>query len=663
MPRLRTIDHIASAYLADHASNPVDWWTWGADALAEAKRRDVPIFLSIGYAACHWCHVMAHESFEDETVAAYLNEHFVAIKVDREERPDVDQLYMAATQLVSGHGGWPMSVFLLPDGRPFTAGTYYPPVARGGHVSFTDLLVALAGAWDDRRAEVITQAEAVQRALGREVAFIDYLVPRAEALDLDAVLHQLRSELVEATDEHGGQGAPRFPRPSYVEALLGGNRDARDAARVILDAMSRQGLYDHVTGGFARYSVDSQWHVPHFEQMLSDQALLAHCYLLSARLPDADPQWRDVGLATLEHTLEAFRVPGGFASSLDADAGGHEGSHVTWTVEEVRRAFDAAGVGHLTEDVCRRLRIVTPGLFEGRSIPRLADDEPFLTPESLAPAFDALRRARSQRPQPARDEKVILEWNAMLAKSLLTSGDERYLDEGLRLLAGLSDSHFADGLWWRTEQCQAHATAADVAWLLDATLEAFEATGDDAWRQRSRDLAEYLLEHHWDGERPTATSPDCGRGLFSQSNVVTDLFTATKEIFDGATPSSHAVATRALARLALVDGDPDTHAVALRLVTIAAELIATHPRAVVDLVGAARWALDGVAIVVPGDRGVLADHVRSIPMERSVLITGHGGSPLLAQRSPGLAYACRNGVCQMPVDSVTDLMNAVPGGF
>jgi hypothetical protein len=275
----------SSAYLRQHAENPVDWWTWDQAALDEAARLDRPIFLSIGYAACHWCHVMAHESFEDPAVAAILNEHFVAIKVDREERPDVDALYMAATQLVSGHGGWPMSVFLVPDGRPFMAGTYYPPVERHGQASFTTLLNAMSEAWTNRRDVVEHQAKELSSAIEREVSFIDHLAPYVETLDLVTVRARLRDELVDRFDADGGFGdAPKFPRPSYVEALLAfDDPRARFAVGQTLDAMSRRGLYDHLRGGFARYSVDAQWHVPHFEKMLSDQALLARTYLRAAK--------------------------------------------------------------------------------------------------------------------------------------------------------------------------------------------------------------------------------------------------------------------------------------------------------------------------------------------------------------------------------------------
>ena len=652
MPLLRDQPALASAYLASHRENPVEWWSWGEDAFEEASRRNVPIFLSVGYAACHWCHVMAHESFENPAIGQQLNRDFVAIKVDREERPDVDQVYMAATQLISGHGGWPMSVFLLPDGRPFTAGTYYPPQDRGGQVGFSRLLDAIALAWRERHDEITSQAASLATAVRREVAFIDALAPRHEALDLAATRRILALDIAEVTDAMGGHSAPRFPRPSFIRALLQGGYP--DVATTILRAMAFEGLYDHIEGGFARYSVDASWHVPHFEQMLTDQALLTLIYAEAAISTGTD-EWHDVALATARRIRDAFAVPGGYASALDADAGGVEGSHITWSVDDVTHALNDAGLGDVADEALKRWRISTPGLFEGRSIPRLLAQAPFRTPPSLAEAREVLRRVRASRPQPARDDKVVLEFNAMVVRAFLALHDSEFTDAALRLLSQLEVGHFVGGTWWRTAENHVHATAADLSWLIDAALDAFESTGDDHWRLLARRVSITLLDHFWDGELPTAAAPAVGRGIFASSDHVTDVFLRPKEVFDGATPSSHAVATRALARLALVDGDSDLLCVAQRLVTVAGEVIATHPRSVVDLVDAAGFAFDGIEIVVPGATSPLAQHVRLHPVPRAVLITGTGASPLLRDRRDGVAYVCRGGVCQTPVTSVAEL--------
>ncbi|NNN07732.1 MAG: thioredoxin domain-containing protein [Acidimicrobiaceae bacterium] len=656
MPRLRDVDrNDLSPYLEQHVNNPVEWWSWGDDALGEALRRDIPIFLSVGYAACHWCHVMSHESFDDPSLAALLNAHFIAIKVDREERPDLDQLYMAATQLISGHGGWPMSVFLLPNGRPFTAGTYYPPINRHGQVGFGTLLEAVETAWRTRRSEVEQQALSVQQALVREVAFVEHLVPRTTPLDLTAIRRQLADEIAGATDAEGGSSSPRFPRPSYVDSLLGFEDELTQAARQrILDAMSRRGLFDHLAGGFARYSVDAHWHVPHFEKMLSDQALLARTYFRAAREQRSPHPYEDVARRTVHFVQRELRVTEGYGASLDADAGGIEGSHITWNPEEVRSVLTNAGLSELTSALTQYLSITPRGDLEGRSVPRLAHDADFVPPSLLEPALTALREARQRRPQPTRDNKVILEWNAMFASALFASRDAQFTLDAMTILQSLESRHFARGHWWRTQSRRDYATAADMAWLVDTYVDAYEVRGEDSWLVKGYEAASYLIEHYWDGPVPRARAPHDGAGFFNTSDQCTDLFTRPKEIFDGATPSSHAVATRALARLALCRADQDLLCVPERLVALGAQLIATHPLAVVDLVEAATF-VTGIEVVVPGEPNTLSDHVRSLPMLRGVLITGSGTSPLLEGRHQGLAYVCHQGWCERPVDNVDEL--------
>jgi uncharacterized protein YyaL (SSP411 family) len=304
-----------------------------------------------------------------------------------------------------------------------------------------------------------------------------------------------------------------------------------------------------------------------------------------------------------------------------------------------------------------RYRISAPGLFEGRSIPRLNEDEPFVTPTNLHGGLEALRDARAARPQPVRDEKIILEWNAMTASALLQSGEPSFVEAALALLRTLSESHFDQGAWWRTDHRNAYATASDLGWLLDARLDAFEATGDDEHLSVATQLAEYLLEHFWDGELPTPIEARAGRGLFSQCDLADDLPVRPKEIFDGATPSAHAVGCRALSRLALASGDERFLFVAERLIELAAPLARSHPDAVVDLVLAAAYVDDGVEIVIPGDANALSEHVRSLSMSHAVLVTGNGSSALLENREAGLAYVCRRGTCQLPARSVEELVD------
>ncbi len=646
----------ASAYLRQHATNPVDWWPWGVEALNRARDLDRPLFLSIGYAACHWCHVMAHESFEDAAIAQYLNEHFVAIKVDREERPDIDAIYMAATQLVTGQGGWPMTVFLVPDGRPFLAGTYYPPSDRPGVAGLPRILRAVHDAWTTERAMVVNQAAQLDAAVRREVTFVDHLGPSDEPVDLAPVRRRLRDELVARVDDAGGFGrAPKFPRPSYVDALLD-ERDepARRAADLTLRAMAHGGLYDHVNGGFARYSVDDHWRVPHFEKMLSDQALLALSYLRASR-ETGNSEWREVALQTLDFVRHELATPAGFASSLDADAAGVEGSHITWTPDEVASVLADAHLDDHLEPALRRWQITASGNLDGRSVPALAPDEPFTTPTDLVGVHRALRAARSRRPQPSRDDKVVLEWNAMLVRALFATLDVALVEEGRALLESLRTTHVVDEQWYRIGTGAARATASDLAWLIDAELDAYELSGDDAWLDRASTDAAYLLTHHWDGPVPTRDEPVSGRGIFESSDLVTDVLVRTKSLFDGATPSGHATAVRALARLGLITGRSDLLSAAQLLVELARDVLLQHPSSVPDLVAAAAYALDGVEVVIPGPPGPLSDHVRLTSMRSAVLVTGSGSSPLLVGREAGWAYVCRRNVCQTPVRTVDEL--------
>jgi len=639
----------SSAYLAQHADNPVDWWEWSEEAFSEARALDKPVFLSVGYAACHWCHVMAYESFENETIAALINQYFIPIKVDREERPDVDSIYMAATQIMTGHGGWPMSVFLTPDKKPFLAGTYFPPVDRGGQPGFSKVVTALGQAWASERPRIEEQAEELAKAMRQEVTFIDRLTPTTEPPQLREVRTKLLTQLSERFHRGGFSVAPKFPRSSFVNALLE-NEDQRsvDMALGALEAMSHGGIYDHLDGGFARYSVDEFWAVPHFEKMLGDQALLAQLYFRAGKRFHRD-EFTTVARSTIDFVLRTFRVDAGFASSLDADAAGVEGSHITWTKPEIETVLRASGLEAFIDEACARWVITEQGNLEGRSVPQLSTDAPFETPEHLRAVAAALRDSRLTRPQPGRDEKVILEWNAMLACALLTSPDNEHHHEALALLTRLFSSHFSDG-WWRTGARRARATLADLAWLVEGCVSAFELTGEDAWLDQAQSLCGYIRDHFEDRDEAGVL-----RGYFSQDNQVLDIPARTKDLFDGAVPAAHSVWTRALARLALVLGDLDLLADAQILTLLAGTVLHDYPLEVVDLVNAAGFAFEGIEVVVPGSQNPLSTHLRLSPMIRSVLITGQGSSPLLRGRVPGLAYVCRGGVCQLPVDNWADL--------
>jgi uncharacterized protein YyaL (SSP411 family) len=536
------------------------------------------------------------------------------------------------------------------------AGTYYPPMDAHGQPGFSRLLLAMADAWRTQRSSVVEQSEQIAQSVGTDTSFVNRLSPTRPRTAWRVLTRSLADHLVAQCDADGGFGpAPKFPRASFVEALIAdGRRSSYDAATVTLNAMSRRGLYDHLAGGFARYSVDAQWHVPHFEKMLSDQALLATAYLRADRATSGTTEWRDVAINTLRFVVRDLSVPTGLAASLDADSAGHEGAHATWTRDEVKEALGIELV-HYVDEVCDRWRIDSVGKFEGRSIPRLKDDASFITPEHLQSALEALRTSRARRPQPSRDDKVVLEWNAMFAVAALESRDEALEQYAFELLQGLANSHFRDGTWWRTQSQRARATAADLAWLIEAQVSAFELSGDDAWLDAARISIDYLVAHFWDGPIPSRRAPQVGGGFFSTSDEVDDLFTRPKEIFDGATPSAHATAATALARYALARADDAVMLVSERLIELAGTLLSDHPSAVPDLLRAYGFVSEGREIVVPGARSELSDLVRSSFVPSSVIISGSGASSLLDGRSNDAAYICRQRVCQLPARDVLQL--------
>jgi len=401
--------------------------------------------------------------------------------------------------------------------------------------------------------------------------------------------------------------------------------------------------------------------VPHFEKMLYDQALLAACYLRADRAAGGKTPWRDVAMDTIAFVLRDLTVADGLASSLDADSGGVEGAHVVWSADEVEVTLVAAGLGDDVDAARHRWSIFAPGNFEGRCIPVLAPDEPFATPRELEAARRALLTSRQTRTQPGRDTKVVLEWNAMFLVALFESDDAELIHEGRSRLASLHRTHFDERVWWRTESRSAHATAADLAWLIEAHVSCFEASGDDADLTAVPAIIDYLMAHHWDGDRPRAAEIGEGGGLYMTSDLADELVIRPKEIFDGATPSAHAVAAAALARYAMIAGDRDSAAASQRLIDLAGPLLDEHPSAVPELVRAFGYVVNGREVVIPGERHELASAVRKWFVPHSVLVTGSGNSPLLAHREAGSAYVCRHGACSLPVNSVDALFDQLFG--
>lgn len=647
-----------SPYLLQHADNPVDWQEWGPDAFEEARRRDVPVLLSVGYAACHWCHVMAHESFEDEDVARVVNADFVAVKVDREERPDIDAVYMAATTALTGHGGWPMTCFLTPDGDPFFAGTYFP---RG---QFLQLLAGVTSAWTDQRDRVLESGGHIASRL-RELS-----APVAghplDAPALDSAVTLLRGQFDHAAAGFGG--APKFPPSMVLEFLLRhhartGSPDALAMATSTCEAMARGGMYDQLGGGFARYAVDARWVVPHFEKMLYDNAQLLRVYSHLHRAT-GDPLGRRIALETAEFLLRDLRTPeGGFASALDADTDGVEGLTYAWTPEQL--------VEVLGEDDGRRaatLLSVTPeGTFEhGSSTLQLLadpDDEAW-----WSQVRDRLFAARQDRPQPGRDDKVVTSWNGLAIAGLADAGailERPELVEAAVACAELVVStHFVDGRLRRTSRAGRAGTAAGVADdhgnLAEGLLALHQATGEARWLDLARDLLTTAVARF---------GADDG-GFHDTSDDAEALFTRPRSAADNAEPSGQSSLAGALLTCSALTGDPALRERADAALAACGQLAARDPRFGGWALAVAEAAVAGplqVAVVGTGpEADTLMAIVRADPSPGLVTVAGSPGTqgvPLLADRplvgGRATAYVCRGFVCDAPVTDAPALAAAL----
>jgi len=661
----------SSPYLRQHAGNPVDWYPWGQEAFARAAQEDKPLFVSIGYAACHWCHVMAHESFEDPEVAARLAEGFVSVKVDREERPDVDALYMAAVQAMTGAGGWPMTVFCTPDGRPFFAGTYFPPEDRHGLPSFRHVLDAVSEAWTRRRDEVEAQASALTEAVRLEARAVDRLapVPAAQRPGWEALSGAALAELARRFDARwGGFGpAPKFPRAAFVELCL--RRDLRDArvadglsplamATTTLDAMAAGGIYDHLEGGFARYSTDARWRVPHFEKMLTDQALLVPAYL-HAWLETRRPTYLQVVRETVEFVLGSLSTPdGGFCCSLDADAAGVEGGHATWTPEEVRVAVARHASGGrqerlaLADELCRWWGVTEDGDLEGRSVLHRPPGSGLARTPELEAGRLAMLEARRRRPQPARDDKVLTEWHAMFTAALAEAAWACRDRTWARRAVAAGEHLFAcnrreDGRWLRASASTVPAFAADHAAVIRCATWLATLTGDRRWTTRAEEVADALLDLFWD---------DGNGGVLTAGRDGEPLVARAKEVVDGALPSANAAAAGALLRLGALTGCRRWRDAGEEIVELALPLLVDQPLATADMLGAAAFVERGAQVVVVGSDPALVETLRDRWLPDAVAAWGSPGTgPLWEGRQAGAAYVCRGFVCDRPARDAATL--------
>ncbi len=575
--------HEQSPYLRQHAYNPVDWYPWGSEALERAKSENKPILLSIGYSACHWCHVMERESFEDERIARLMNENFIAIKVDREERPDLDQIYMDAVQMITGRGGWPLTMFLTPDARPFFGGTYWPPEDRQGMPGFPKVLTAVANAYRSGAHEVTHNVEKLTIALG---ALSQYDAPEGE-LKSDAAVTAARS-LAGAYDSINGGigGAPKFPNTFvfslFLRVFIGeGDESMADMVRHTLKRMAHGGIYDQIGGGFHRYSVDDRWLVPHFEKMLYDNAQLAVLYADAGRALN-EPEFLQLSGDILDYLLREMTSPeGGFYSSQDADSEGVEGKFFVWSPEEVEQIVGP----ELTDIAERYFDISIEGNFEGENIlhrtievpemARMFDKSEEEIETALRSIREKLKSARDRRVHPGRDDKILTAWNAMTISAFAVGyralHEQRYLDAATRaadfIMSRMWDGH-ALKRSYKDGQARFNAYLEDYALLADAMIDLYEASLERKWLDSARVMADVMLDRFLDRERG---------GFFFTSEDHEALITRSKAAFDGSTPSGNSAAVMALLRLADYTGDERYRKEAARALGLFHEFIEKQP--------------------------------------------------------------------------------------
>jgi uncharacterized protein YyaL (SSP411 family) len=674
--------HENSPYLLQHAHNPVDWYPWGEEALGRARTENKPIFLSIGYAACHWCHVMEHESFEDPKTAALMNENFVCIKVDREERPDLDSIYMQATTAMTGSGGWPMSVFLTPDLRPFYAGTYFPPVPRYNMPSFKDVLLSLAKVWREERDEV--------NRVGDQV--LKHIQPQIQAGEnknnlTQEALEVATKSLLESYDwGYGGWGsAPKFPQPMSIEYLLRraltASPEREQTLKAIthaLSAMSRGGMYDVVGGGFARYSVDNIWRTPHFEKMLYDNAQLALAYL-HGFLVTGQASFRRICEESLDFLQREMTHPGGgFYSSLDADSEGEEGKFYVWSQAEIENALGAdfdffkAAYG-----------ITSQGNWEGKIILQRALDDPTLAarvkldPETvsakLAECHSRLLTVRNTRIRPGTDDKVLVMWNALTLSAFAEAARyldrQDYLDTALRNARFLLDNLYVDGRLlrsWRAGQAKHNAYLEDYAGLILGLLALYQSDPNPEWYAAALKLADEMVAHY----------ADPNGGFFDTRDDHEKLLVRPKDMQDSATPSGNALAATALLQLAAYGDRNEWRDLAEQMLASIQNAILHYPTAFAQWLCAADFAVGPtreVAIIGdpnnPQTKELLKTLWKSYRPRQVTAISVYPpgqGSPALLQERPlrnnqPTAYVCQGFVCLQPVNSPDEMETQLAG--
>jgi uncharacterized protein len=670
-----------SPYLLQHANNPVDWYPWGVEALNKARTENKPIFLSIGYAACHWCHVMAHESFEDMQVAAFMNDQFVNIKVDREERPDIDAIYMQATVAMTGSGGWPMSVFITPDLKPFYAGTYFPPVARYNMPSFRDLLTGIASSWKEERDEIMRVggqvSDHLQNALNN--------TKKSETTLMPGTLEEAVKVLLDSYDwENGGWGAaPKFPQPMSIEFLLGRsvthpsaeNTELKVAIHA-LQSMARGGMYDVVGGGFSRYSTDNFWRIPHFEKMLYDNAQLVRAYLHAWQIT-GESVFKGIVIETLDFIEREMTDPnGGFYSSIDADSEGEEGKFYVWSLDEIRNVLkDDSSFFEAAFGISAR------GNWEGKNVlQRALDDstlaarfalEPESIPDKLAGCHSRLLSARAMRTRPGTDDKVLTAWNGLMLATIAETArvfsdpelQKRYLSLAVRNADFLLNSLRTNGRLkrsWRDGKITNEVFLEDYAALILGLLELYQTDFDNKWFTSAKELADEMIELFLD---PAG-------GFFDTPRDGEVLLLRPKDIQDNATPSGNALACEALLKLAAFTDNGNYGDLAEKALGLVSDFISRYPTAFARWLSAADFALGNVKQVAAlyeagqGQSHELLRYIQSAYRPHAIIAASiyppSVGTPELLHSRPlkndkPTVYVCERFVCKNPVTSLPEL--------
>ena len=653
--------HETSPYLLQHAENPVDWYPWGEEAFEKARRENKPVLLSIGYSACHWCHVMAHESFEDEQIAQLMNENFVNIKVDREERPDLDQIYMNAVQMMTHHGGWPMTMFLTPDAVPFYGGTYFPPEDRYNMPGFPRVLIGVAEAYRDRQDEIRETGTSLVNELNRLSATGGSDFPIEPEL-LDAAY----AGIIRNYDSINGGfgGAPKFPPAMTLEFLLRthartGNRDALDMVSHTCRKMANGGMYDQLGGGFHRYSTDARWLVPHFEKMLYDNALLSRLYLHYFQISE-EPFARETVEGILDYVLrEMTHAEGGFYSTQDADSEGHEGKFFVWSMHEIRDALGESDARIFSE----YYNITDSGNFEGKNIPNVTRAAEPDAHASLEESKRKLFELREQRIKPDRDEKVLTAWNGLMMASFAEAGvvlnRTDYTNAARRNAEFVLSSLRRDGALlrtWKDGVAKFNAYLEDYAFLIEGLVTLFETTGESRWLNEALTLTERMNEEFWDVE---------GGGFFFTGKSHENLIVRSKDYFDNATPSGNSVASLVLLRLATLTDNDSYRNLAIAVLREVGEQIRRYPSGFGYALSAADFLLSTpkeIAIVGKdaADIGPLLSETWRRYLPNKVVAPNFerepATMPLLKNRvmlnGLATAYVCENYTCQQPVTEV-----------